>query len=100
MTTILIPILQVLDVALQLYMWVVIAAVILSWLVAFNVINTHSQAVRAIGNFLHQLTEPLLRRIRRVVPNFGGLDLSPIILLLGILLIRLILGRLIVDLAT
>jgi YggT family protein len=97
MSTILVPILQVLNVALGLYMWVLIIMVILSWLVAFNIINTHNQFVRAIGNALHQLTEPLLRRIRRFVPNMGGLDLSPLALMLLILLVRLIIGRVIVQ---
>lgn len=97
MSTILVPLLQVLDVALNLYMWVLIIMVILSWLVAFNIINTHSQFVRTVGNMLHQLTEPPLRRIRRVVPNAGGLDLSPLVLMLLIMLVRLIIGRLIVQ---
>ena len=97
MSTILVPILQVLDVALGLYMCVLIVMVILSWLVAFNIINTHSQFVRAVGNALHQLTEPFLRRIRRVVPSAGNLDLSPLVLMLLIMLIRLIVGRLIVQ---
>ena len=97
MSTILVPLLQVLDVALGLYMWVLIIMVILSWLVAFNIINTHSQFVRTVGNMLHQLTEPLLRRTRRVVPSAGGLDLAPLVLMLLILLVRLIIGRLIVQ---
>ena len=97
MSTILIPILQVLDVVLNLYMWVLIVMVILSWLVAFNIINTHSQFVRTVGNMLHQLTEPLLRRIRRVVPSAGGLDLAPLVLMLAIMLVRLIIGRLIMQ---
>ncbi len=97
MSTILIPILQVLDVALGLYMWVLIIMVILSWLVAFNIINTHSQFVRTVGNMLHQLTEPLLRRIRRFVPTAGGLDLAPLVLMLLIMLVRLIIGRLIMQ---
>ncbi len=99
MTTLLIPLLQVLDVALQLYLWVVIIAVILSWLVAFSVINTHNQAVRAIGGALHQLTEPVLSRIRRIVPMVGGLDISPVILALVILFIRLIIQRFILNLS-
>ncbi len=99
MSTILIPILQVIGVVLELYMWVVIATVVLSWLVAFNIINTHSQFVRTVGNILHQLTEPFLRRIRRVVPSAGGLDLSSLVLMLIILLLQLILGRVIGQLA-
>ncbi len=97
MSTILVPVLQVLDVALSLYMWVLIVMVVLSWLVAFNIINTHSQFVRAVGNALHQLTEPLLRRIRRFIPSAGSLDLSPLVLMLLIMLVRLIIGRVITQ---
>jgi len=99
MNTILIPLLQVVSIALDLYLWVVIAAVILSWLVAFNVINTHNQFVRMIGSAVHQLTEPVLRRIRSVIPMAGGLDLSPVVLFLIIYLIQRIIGQLIFRLA-
>ena len=67
---------------IQLYTYVVIATVIVSWLVAFNVINLHNPIVRQIAYILAQLTEPLLEPIRRVLPSFGGLDISPVILLL------------------
>jgi len=97
--TILIPLLLVIDVALSLYTWVVIISVILSWLVAFNIINTHNQFVRSIGNALHQLTEPALRQIRRVVPTFGGMDISPVILLLAIYFLRQVLFQFRVGLA-
>jgi YggT family protein len=65
-----------------LYMWVVIAAVILSWLIAFNVINTYNPFVRALWQALTAVTEPLLRPIRRMLPDLGGVDISPMILLL------------------
>ena len=71
-----------------LYQWVIIAAVIFSWLVAFNVINPSNDFVRALWQGLNALTEPLLRPIRRMLPDMGGLDISPIILLLGCLLVQ------------
>jgi YggT family protein len=67
---------------IQLYTYVVIATVIVSWLIAFNVINLHNPIVRQIAYILAQLTEPLLEPIRRVLPSLGGLDISPVILLL------------------
>jgi YggT family protein len=76
--------------ALDFYIYVVVAAVILSWLIAFNVINTQNQFVQMVWQFLYQLTEPLLRRIRRVLPQFGNLDLSPLVLFFGIMLVQLI----------
>ncbi|WP_363348594.1 YggT family protein [Methylocystis echinoides] len=69
---------------LDLYWWIVIVSVILSWLVAFDVLNTRSQAAQTIWRAVDALTEPLLRPIRSVLPAIGGLDLSPLILLLGI----------------
>ena len=73
---------------IRLYEWVIIATVIFSWLVQFNVINWNNNFVRSLGQALDALTEPLLRPIRRVMPNLGGLDLSPIILLLACLFAR------------
>ena len=81
-------ILDVILLALDLYVWVVIASAIFSWLFAFNVVNPRNQVVATIGNALYQLTEPVLRPIRQVMPNLGGLDLSPIVLLLGIFLLQ------------
>src|SRR5262249_61135590 len=66
----------VIDIVLQLYIWLLIAAAILSWLVAFNVVNTRNQAVAVIGDFLYRVTEPALRPIRNVVPDLGGIDIS------------------------
>ena len=77
--------------ALQLYIYVIIAAAVLSWLIAFNVVNTRNQAVAMIGDFLFRLTEPVFRPIRNLMPNLGGIDLSPVIVILLIILIERIL---------
>ncbi len=76
------------DTVLSLYVWLLIASAVLSWLVAFNVVNTRNRAVYAIGDFLYRVTEPALRPIRRVMPNLGGMDLSPVILILLIFFVR------------
>ena len=76
------------DLLLELYTWALIISVILTWLVQFNVINTSNRLVYMVGDFLYRITEPFLRPIRRYVPNFGGIDLSPLILLLAIFLLR------------
>jgi YggT family protein len=80
--------LDVILIALNIYMWIVIAAVILSWLVAFNVVNTRHPFVAAVADFLYRITEPALRPIRNMLPNLGGIDISPIILFLIIILIE------------
>jgi YggT family protein len=76
------PFQDLFNIVVDLYKWGLIAWVVLSWLVAFNVINTRNQFVRMAGDFLDRITEPALRPIRRVLPNLGGIDISPIILLL------------------
>lgn len=81
-------IINVVMIALNLYWYVVIASAIFSWLYAFGVVNPRNQVVSMIGNFLYQATEPALRPIRRIVPTLGALDISPVILLLGIILIQ------------
>ena len=93
MDVILVPLIDVIRMALNLFLWAIILNVILSWLVAFNIINTHQPLVSTIGRFLYQITEPALKPIRRVVPNFGGLDITPIVLILGIYLVDGILVR-------
>jgi YggT family protein len=74
--------LDVIMLALNIYTWIIIASAVVSWLVAFNVVNTRNDVVRMIWDTLHRLTEPALRPIRRLLPNLGGIDVSPIILLL------------------
>ena len=81
-------VLDVVLLILNLYTWVIIASAILSWLVAFNVINVRNDVVRMIWNGVYQLTEPVLAPIRRRLPNFGGVDVSPIVLLLLIFLLQ------------
>ncbi|MDJ0948301.1 MAG: YggT family protein [Alphaproteobacteria bacterium] len=78
----------IVDLVLELYIWCLIIYVVMSWLIAFNVINTYNRFVSMVVNFLYQITEPPLRPIRRVLPNVGGIDLSPLALVLIIILIR------------
>jgi YggT family protein len=73
---------------LMLYIYVLIAAAVLSWLIAFNVVNTRNPIVASIGEFLYRVTEPALRPIRNWLPNLGGIDISPVILILIILFIQ------------
>ncbi len=83
---------------LTLVIYVAVAQAILSWLVAFNVINTHNQFVRTVLTTLDRLLEPLYRPIRRVLPDLGGIDLSPMVVILLIILVRdVLLGGLIAD---
>lgn len=70
------------DTVIHLYIWCLIISAILSWLVAFNVVNTSNRIVYTIGDFLYRITEPALRPIRRFLPNLGGIDISPVILIL------------------
>ncbi len=80
--------LWLIDQLIGIYIWVVISQIILSWLVAFNVINTQNRFVFIIGDFLHRATAPALKPIRRVLPDLGGLDISPVILILGLVFLR------------
>ena len=81
-------ILDIVLIVLDLYVWLLIASAILSWLIAFNVVNTRNQFVAMIADFLYKITEPALRPIRRIMPNLGGIDISPVILILLIILIE------------
>lgn len=85
-------ILDVILLALDLYTWIIIASAVLSWLIAFNVINIRNDVVRMIWNGIYQLTEPVLAPIRRRLPDMGGIDISPIVLLLGVFLIQRIIA--------
>jgi YggT family protein len=75
---------------LELYIWILIASAILSWLIAFNVVNTRNQFVGMIGEFLYRVTEPVLRPVRSILPNLGGIDVSPIIVILIIYFIQMV----------
>ena len=83
-----VALLEFIKYVLTLYVYVIIAAAIMSWLIAFNVVNTRNQFVAAVAEFLYRITEPALAPIRRFMPNLGGLDISPIILILLIMLIQ------------
>ena len=85
--------LDVILIVLQIYIWLLIAAAVLSWLIAFNIVNTHNQVVAMIANFLWQITEPVLRPVRAIMPNLGGIDISPVVVILIIFLIQNIIVR-------
>ena len=80
--------LDVILIALEFYSWAIIISAVVSWLVAFNVVNMRNEVVRSVAMGLYQITEPALRPIRRILPNLGTMDISPIILLLLIMLIE------------
>ncbi|MFJ5369932.1 YggT family protein [Bosea sp. CER48] len=86
-------VLDVVLLALQIYVWILIASAVLSWLIAFNVINTRNQFVSTVWDSLYRITEPVLRPIRDRLPNLGGIDISPIILLLIIYFIQSVIVR-------
>jgi YggT family protein len=79
---------NLLNTVITLFVWALIGNAILSWLVAFNVINTQNKFIYMLGDFLHRVTEPALRPIRRIIPNLGGIDISPIILILALFFLR------------
>jgi len=81
-------VLDIVIIVLDLYVWLLIASAILSWLIAFNVVNTRNQFVSAVAEFLYRITEPVLAPIRNFLPSLGGLDISPIILILLIMFIE------------
>jgi YggT family protein len=100
LNVVLLPLLRVLSIAIEVYIYLVIAMAILSWLVAFDVLNPRSQVVRTIGQFLWRITEPPLKPIRRILPNLGGIDISPVILILILFFLIDFLRELIVRLQT
>jgi YggT family protein len=82
------PFITLIVTILDIYTWFIIATVVLSWLIGFNIINANNQFVRQVRYALHQLTEPFLKPIRRFMPDLGGLDISPVVLLLGVYFLR------------
>lgn len=96
-----ISLLQFVAMIITFYMWVVIISAIFSWLIAFDVINRRNQFVYMIADALHKMTEPALRPIRRYMPDLGGLDISPVVLIFGLIFLRDVLIReLILAIAT
>lgn len=94
MDTVLVPLIDVVLMALNLYWYIILASVIMSWLVAFGVLNTYNSTVRTIMDVIYRLTEPALRPLRRVLPDIGSVDLSPIALWLIIYFLMGVFGRL------
>jgi YggT family protein len=90
------PVIRVILALLDIYWWILIISAVMSWLIAFNVINTYSRPVAMIGDVLYRLTEPVLRPIRHFLPNLGGIDISPIIALLIIWFIQMELWQLLI----
>jgi YggT family protein len=86
-------VLTIILIILDIYIWLLIASAILSWLIAFNVVNTRNQFVHMVGDFLWKITEPVLRPIRSIMPNLGGIDVSPVILILLIILLKDVIVR-------
>ncbi|HEU4475262.1 MAG TPA: YggT family protein [Methyloceanibacter sp.] len=82
------PLIGFIVLVIDLYIWVVIAGAILSWLIAFNVVNTSNRFVYTVADMLYRVTDPALRPIRNIIPNLGGIDISPVILILFLLFIR------------
>ena len=88
------PLIRIAIIAVDLYIWVIIIGAMMSWLVAFNIINTTNQFVCMVIDFIYRITEPALRPIRRVIPNFGSVDISPIALILSLIFLKMVLGNL------
>jgi len=76
------PVVWLLQELINLYWWIIVIAVVMSWLVAFGIINTYNQFARTIVRFLDAMTEPVFRQVRRIIPPIGGLDLSPLVVLI------------------
>jgi YggT family protein len=84
------PFLWLIHTLIWTYIYILIAAAVMSWLIAFNVLNSNNSTVRMIWNFFYQVTEPALRPIRAFMPNLGGIDISPIILIIGLMFLDLL----------
>ena len=82
------PFINLISTVITLYIWLLVITAILSWLVAFNVVNTRNRFVYTVGEVCYRLTEPVLRPIRRILPNFGGIDISPVIVILLLVFLR------------
>lgn len=80
--------LQLISTVITLYIWALIISAVLSWLVAFNVVNTRNRLIYMVGDFLYRVTEPALRPIRRFIPLLGGIDISPVVLILALIFAR------------
>ncbi len=82
MDVILVPLIQLILAVINIYVWVLVASVVLSWLIAFSVVNTSNRFVYSIGNIIYRITEPALRPVRNILPNMGSVDLAPVVVIL------------------
>lgn len=96
-TSLFAALLEVVGLVLSLYVWILIIGAVLSWLVAFDVVNTRNRFVHLVGDFCYRVTEPALRPIRRFLPVMGGLDLSPVVLIFAIWFLQSFLRNLLVS---
>ena len=92
------PLIALISTVIELYIWIVIAGIVASWLVHFGVINTSNRFVYLVLDFTHRATEPALRPIRRILPDLGGIDASPVVLFLLLYFLKDILVRLLAKL--
>ena len=97
MDIILVPLFHVITTALTLYLWTIVGAVILHWLAALGVVNPYNPLVRSLEEFFERVTEPVLSSLRRILPPFGGIDLSPLVAILAIHFLRGMLERLLIH---
>jgi len=97
MFTVLSALIQVLLVAINIYVFVLIASAVMSWLLAFNVLNSRNQLVAMLAEFLYRVTEPALRPIRRFIPHLGGIDVSPVVLILVLYFFQILLSSVLRD---
>ncbi len=97
MDVILVPLIVVLTSVIGIYVWIVIASVIMHWLVSFHVVNHSNNFVLMVREFLYRATEPILMRIRRFLPTLGGFDLSPFVLIVILWFLQAVLGRLLLK---
>lgn len=95
MDIILEPLFHLLTILVRLFTWALILSVVLSWLVAFGIVNSSNQFISTVGEFLFRITEPALQPIRKFLPNLGGIDISPLVLILGMYFLLEILEKLI-----
>ena len=94
-----IALLQLIDQLIQIYIWIIIASAVYSWLIAFNIVNMGNRFIASLGYLLYRLTEPALRPIRAFLPAMGGLDISPVILIFALIFAREMLWRLLTPAA-
>ena len=95
MDVVLASVIRVVSAAIELYSWIIVINAVLSWLIAFNVVNQSNKLIYMIGDFSYRITEPALRPIRKMMPNLGGMDVAPVVLILLLILVKdIILGLL------